>query len=104
MELDCPRKSAHNRRGSQEQVKKTLGRKPAGWIEEKPIPAYAQRLWAIFWDIDSGRTNSEPIGYTEIQSYCNLMRIYLSPLDVKVVKAMDVIRVSKTHEVRNKDG
>ena len=58
-----------------------------------PLPADGALLWRAFFDLDSARSyhanGPNPIPFTEIRAYCDLMNLPLEPHHVAVIREMD---------------
>lgn len=78
--------------------------------DEDPVYPYSKEyLFDVFWDLDRRRQNngfsSLPIAYRDIESYCNLMNLALTPWDIQMLCDIDDVmmkakRVSSTKEAK----
>ena len=62
---------------------------------EEPMPYYATPIWNTFWVLHTSRQmqqggSYQPILFSEIASYAQLMQIRFDPWEVELLKRMDV--------------
>lgn len=69
------------------QIEKTLGRRPKGAPDEVKLNKEMFYLWNTFAALFSG----QPISYTEIKSYSELMNIPFMPYEVDAIIKLDRI-------------
>lgn len=86
-----------------EQVERQTGRRPKD-LDGPDFPNLMSHLWTAFLDLNNSRSmgqySANPISYQEIEAYCRLSAVPLTPRDVDAIKAID----QKYLEVMNKNG
>jgi hypothetical protein len=86
------------------QVQKSLGRPPKGLVGP-PFPDRYAHLWTMFIDLSSGRSYSSggpnPLSWSDIKAWDDLMRAGLQEWEVRSVKALDLLWLKKMNEADN---
>lgn len=61
---------------------------------DTPVNTFESWLLARFWELDTGRRHSqvgpEPLAFTDIVAYVELFDVDLDPVEVEIIKAIDV--------------
>lgn len=79
-----------------EQVEEQTGVR-AKQLDGPPLPLAGHRIWTVFqelaskrrWQIGMGPAVPEPIGFQDIQAYCDLMRIRLESWQLRLIGQLD---------------
>ncbi|AWH90828.1 hypothetical protein [Salmonella phage PMBT28] len=67
------------------QIEKTLGRRPKGAPEQKDLPREVTYLWNTYLSLFTG----QPLTFSEIKAYCELMQVSLRPFEVEALITLD---------------
>ena len=114
--MDMPDDSGTTRRDSLMQVLQTAPENSGMYeaalssLEEAPeIPFYLTHVWDWFWQIHKGRTygmsGPNPLTWTDIESWRNILDIQINPLEVELIKEIDsayLEYLAKKHKARGK--
>ena len=76
-------------------------------IEEAPeIPFYLEHIWGWFWQIHSGRTygmsGPNPLTWTDIQSWSNILKTDIRPIEAEILKEIDSVYLKYVSEDKRK--
>jgi hypothetical protein len=101
MLLDKPDQSGTTYRQHLQTVERQTGKRPSD-LDGPEFPYAMSHLWSAFLDLSatrqSGMNGPMAITYNEIQCYCNLTGIDLTPLDVKIIKRLDAVYLRKSRD------
>lgn len=102
--LSISDKQGVTRRDHLRQVQKTIGRPPEGLVGP-PFPDRLSYLWEAFLSLHSGRTYGamapNPLSWSDIKAWNDLMDANLKEWDVRAIKALDMLWLKIMGEARN---
>lgn len=80
-------------------VWKNTGRKPKELEDLISLPDSTTHVWGWFIDLNNARSSNgfgvNPLSYSEIWSYFNLMQLSPDEWEVKLIKALDNIAIEQ---------
>lgn len=71
-----------------------LGR-PLPELDIEPLPDELYYLWVWFVDLSNARQDNQAISYLEINAWASLMHIQLDLFEVRAIKALDTVFLSR---------
>lgn len=77
------------------------GFKPAELINPAEIPMHLMLVWTDFLSLSSARQSgmaANPISYSEIKAYCELMNRHLTRNEVEIIKRLDTMVLNQSKE------
>lgn len=113
--MDMPDDSGSTKRDSLMQILQTAEEgtemydSALAQIEESPeIPFYLEHIWQWFWQIHRGRTygmsGPNPLTWTDIESWSNILQTEVRPIEVEIIKEIDSVYLEYTAEQKKKKG
>lgn len=85
-------------------VEKQLGKTPKELENLLELPTSCETAWMWFWDLSSCRTEGfsgrNPIAYSEIKAYFELLKIDPIPVEIALIKRLDNVYLS--HQANKK--
>jgi len=101
-ELSEPQSDGKPLRSHLESIYRQTGHKPEKLINTD-CPESMQYLWEYFLELHNTRGGGmgiSSISYTEMQAWCSLLSIHITPTEVEIIKMIDACFLEHYHKTQ----